>query len=224
MIQDMRAHWQRLTKVMDELFVQARSLHQNWDRIAPPENKDAIECYSGPVLDVLDLVNHLHIELVWLAGHIEGSNRQPFDPELRLELSMVSELADALKLVAGRFNVVFQTIGQNEGVIVFQVRDEERPNARGDTIIEITPGTAPVSEIAKSLCTTVEKVNGANRRLGLKPAGWVTWKLHNGTIPEPAGTYTLAQWKLLRDDLWPLNHNPCAPFPPERLRSDERDE
>jgi hypothetical protein len=218
MIQDMRAHWQRLTKVMDELFVQARSLHQNWDRITPPENKDAIECYSGPVLDVLDLVNHLHIELVWLAGHIEGSNRQPID------LSMSSELSDALKLVAKRFNVVFQTLGKNEGVECIKVRPEERPNARGDTIIEITPGTAPVSEIAKTLSTTVEKVNGANRRLGLKPAGWVTWKLHDGTIPEPAGTYNLAQWKLLRDDLWPRNHNPCQPFPPDRLVNDEGDE
>lgn len=93
------------------------------------------------------------------------------------------------------------------------VQGIERPNERGDWIIDITPNTAPVSEIAKSLRSTIPKVNGAIRRLGIEPAGWVHWRLADGSEPEPAGTYNLAQWKQLKFDLYPLDNAQ----PPARL-------
>jgi hypothetical protein len=103
--------------------------------------------------------------------------------------------------------------GHQEAALNVKKMPSSNVNDRGDLIIDITPDTAPVSEIADSLGTTIPKVNGAVRRLHLKPAGWVYWRLYDGTEPEPAGTYDLAQWKQLKEDL--AGH--VRVLPPARL-------
>jgi len=169
MIQDLKAHWTRLTCMWLEL---RRIIAIEWDQVGPI-TQDEVENHIELLLDVRDIVNQLHDELMFLKGHIDG--------------------------------------------MTIQLIPAEKPNARGDTVLEITPGTAPTCEIADSLGVSIAQINGARKRLGIKPAGWVQWRLANGIEPEPSGTYNCAQWRQFRDDL----HPSATVSPPDRLIDDD---
>lgn len=96
----------------------------------------------------------------------------------------------------------------------------EQTNENGDIIRDITPGTAPCSEIATSLGVSTAKIVALARRLKLKPAGLVKWELANGD-ERSARTFDLQQWRELRD--W-LHHDSnlfgtVMPEPPARLKA-----
>ena len=101
------------------------------------------------------------------------------------------------------------------------VAHNEEPNENGDVIIHITPKTAPCSEVAESFGVSTAKIVATARRLGLKPAGRVEWQLANGQFAS-AGTYSLLQWKQLRDG--PGSRLRVNATAPARLLDDESDE
>jgi hypothetical protein len=209
-ITDYDVLWDKLCKMKEDLFNQAEVVRNDWLVKAPGPHiglqSSRLADMESKVLDVRDTANMLVDELIFLRGHQEA--REGFN--VNNDLAMAGELSDALKLLSSRFGVVFSFTQRSH---VIGIKTPEQPNERGDVIIDITPNTAPVSEIADSLGTTIPKVNGAVRRLHLKPAGWVYWRLYDGTEPEPAGTYDLAQWKQLKEDL--AGH--VRVLPPARL-------
>lgn len=78
-------------------------------------------------------------------------------------------------------------------------------NDRGDSVAEITPGTAPCSEMGKALSTSwapagwsARKVAAVFKKLGVKPAGQVVWKLRSGEL-STANSYDFAAWRVLLD-------------------------
>jgi len=208
MIHNMRDFWERMTKILAWIDNHTNELKMHWPTEMPSNLNALGECDSR-LQDLKQAVVDLDHEFIWLRGHQEAVEGRM---DVTRDLAMASTLVDALKLLGQRFQVIFQFQGQNLVRVI-----SEKPNENGDVILEITPRTAPTSEIANSLGVTIEKINGARRRLGIKPAGWVSWRLANGIEPEPAGSYSLLQWRQFRDDLQPNG----TVTPPDRLIDDD---
>jgi hypothetical protein len=101
----------------------------------------------------------------------------------------------------------------------------ERTNENGDTILYITPGTAPCSEIGDALHADGRGSLGGQkafavarlaRSYSIQPAGTVVWSLAAGETSE-AKTYDLRGWRELvdaakRKGLIPYHSNPTPPL------------
>ena len=101
---------------------------------------------------------------------------------------------------------------------------EEEPNENGDTILYITPGTAPCSEIGRELNGRYPHTDGLSARMvarlakdnNIKSAGVVVWSLAKGETSE-AKTYDLHGWQeiagaAMRRGLIPSNSNLTPPL------------
>jgi len=70
----------------------------------------------------------------------------------------------------------------------------------GNKIVSITPGTATCTEFGRSFAIPYQSITPMARRLGIHPAGEVTWEKIDGT-KAVSNTYDLAAWTTMKDRL-----------------------
>lgn len=134
------------------------------------------------------------ISRIVLALQNEWSEQLPSSPhEFEVCENHVLDLQDMVDFLAKEFVWL-------RGYLHAQGPEAEDRIINRDRLLDITPGTAPCSEIADSFQISIARVVSLARRLGLEPAGHVIWELADGTVRE-ARSYDLLQWTAMKDAL-----------------------